>query len=190
MASLAENALDFTLGRAQDTLGHGLLLWDGAAEGGSRGGYWSNARKAFGFAAIARFKPDSSHRRNLLFEDETAFPKTKPKPGVRGANYEFRPTDTSSLGVTDTAVGSADPRLNPFRDGLTVLNLRAYTSPLFISREVRARIRVREERNDDFFRVHCVDRAGGTYVRHGVVEAEDHVSVRIFRRRRSRDASA
>ena len=54
---LGENVLDFTLGRAQYPLGHGLLLWDGAAEGGSRGGYWTNARKAFEFAAIGRFRP-------------------------------------------------------------------------------------------------------------------------------------
>ncbi len=53
---LGENALDFTVGRAPYTIGHGLLLWDGAAEGGSRGGYWTNARKAFQFAAIGRFQ--------------------------------------------------------------------------------------------------------------------------------------
>jgi hypothetical protein len=43
----SENVVDLTVGRAQYQLGHGLLLWDGAAEGGSRGGYWTNARKAF-----------------------------------------------------------------------------------------------------------------------------------------------
>jgi hypothetical protein len=41
----------------QYRLGHGFLLWDGAAEGGSRGGYWTNGRKAFQFAAIGRVKP-------------------------------------------------------------------------------------------------------------------------------------
>ena len=55
--SIGENALDFTVGRAPYQLGHGFLLYDGAAEGGSRGGYWTNARKAFEFAAIGRFKP-------------------------------------------------------------------------------------------------------------------------------------
>jgi len=29
-------------------------VWDGAGEGGSRGGFWTNARKAWQFAAIAR----------------------------------------------------------------------------------------------------------------------------------------
>src|SRR5262245_58312769 len=44
---LGENALDVTVGRAPYQLGHGFLIWDGAAEGGSRGGYWSNIRRAF-----------------------------------------------------------------------------------------------------------------------------------------------
>ena len=55
--AIGENALDFTVGRTQYRLGHGFLLLDGAAEGGSRGGYWTNARKAFEFAAIGRLKP-------------------------------------------------------------------------------------------------------------------------------------
>ena len=33
--TIGENALDFTFGRAQYRLGHGFLLWDGAAEGGT-----------------------------------------------------------------------------------------------------------------------------------------------------------
>ena len=37
-----------------------MLLYDGASEGGSRGGYWTNARKAFELAAIGRFKPGNS----------------------------------------------------------------------------------------------------------------------------------
>ena len=44
--TIGENALDFVVGRTQYRLGHGFLLWDGAAEGGTRGGYWTNARKA------------------------------------------------------------------------------------------------------------------------------------------------
>ena len=41
---------DFSVGREPYKLGHGMLLYDGASEGGSRGGYWTNARKAFELA--------------------------------------------------------------------------------------------------------------------------------------------
>ncbi len=61
-----ENALDFRVGRSQYRLGHGYLIFDGASEGGSRGGYWTNARKAFELAAIARLKPGRTRRRALL----------------------------------------------------------------------------------------------------------------------------
>ena len=54
---IGENALDFTVGRTQYKIGTGFLLWDGGGEGGSRGGFWSSARKAWEFAGVARFKP-------------------------------------------------------------------------------------------------------------------------------------
>src|SRR5688572_29262719 len=44
-----ESLFDVTLGRARYRLGTGMLLWDGSSEGGSRGGYWTNARQAFEF---------------------------------------------------------------------------------------------------------------------------------------------
>ena len=64
--TIGDNALDFTLGRTPYQLGHGFLLYDGAAEGGTRGGYWTNARKAFEFAAIGRFKPGPHTDRDVL----------------------------------------------------------------------------------------------------------------------------
>ena len=67
--TIGENALDFTVGRSQYRLGHGFLLFDGAAEGGSRGGYWTNARKAFEFAAIGRFKP-GAHKVEAFYLDK------------------------------------------------------------------------------------------------------------------------
>ena len=56
MLGLGENALDFVVGRTQYKLGHGMLIYDGGSEGGSRGGFWSGARKAFEFATIGRVK--------------------------------------------------------------------------------------------------------------------------------------
>ena len=67
--TIGENALDLTVGRARYRLGHGFLLFDGAAEGGSRGGYWTNARQAFEFAAIARLQP-AHHKVELFYLDK------------------------------------------------------------------------------------------------------------------------
>jgi hypothetical protein len=54
-AQAVKTAVDFSVGREGYKLGHGMLLYDGASEGGSRGGYWTNARTAFELAGIARF---------------------------------------------------------------------------------------------------------------------------------------
>ena len=86
--ALGENAIDFTVGRAPYQLGHGFLLYDGAAEGGSRGGYWTNARKAFQFAAIGRFKPGLTRSRRSI-STRTSSRRTTPAAGCGALNYEF-----------------------------------------------------------------------------------------------------
>ena len=73
--SLGDNALDVTVGPGEVQLGHGFLLYDGAAEGGSRGGFWTNARKAFQFAAIGRVKAGRHPLRGSI-STRTSFPET------------------------------------------------------------------------------------------------------------------
>ena len=86
--TIGENALDFTVGRAQYRLGHGFLVYDGAAEGGSRGGYWTNARKAFEFAAIGRLKP-GPHTVELFYLDKDELDESDSGSRLWGTNYEF-----------------------------------------------------------------------------------------------------
>ena len=123
----SENLLDFTVGRAQYQLGHGFLLYDGAAEGGTRGGYWTNARKAFEFAAIGRVKP-GRHTVEAFYLDKDDLPEADSGSRLWGANYEFAPAEDTTLGVTYMR-WFARPLLRPDRDGLDVFNVRAFTAP-------------------------------------------------------------
>ena len=124
---LGENALELTFGRARYELGHGLLLWDGAAEGGHRGGYWTNARKAFELAAIVRFKPHH-HTLEAFYLDKDDLPEADTGSRVWGANYEYAIGEDTTLGATYMK-WYAHPEEAPQRDGLDVFNLRAYTAP-------------------------------------------------------------
>jgi hypothetical protein len=103
------------------------LLYDGSAEGGSRGGYWTNARKAFEFAAIGRVKP-GPHTAEVFYLDRDELPEADSGSRLWGANYELSARG-STFGATYLKV-IADPALLPERDGLNVFNLRAYTAPL------------------------------------------------------------
>jgi hypothetical protein len=147
---LGENALDVVVGRAPYTLGRGLLLWDGAAEGGSRGGYWSNARKAFEFATIARFKP---HRHTLeafyLVKDD--LPENETGSRVAGFNYEFRTGEHSTLGATYMK-WQAKSDIEPQRDGLDVLNVRLYSAPFPALRALSFEFEYAAERNGEALR--------------------------------------
>ena len=123
----SENLVDVTVGRAQYRLGHGFLLWDGASEGGSRGGYWTNQRQAFEMAAIGRYKP-GNHTVEAFYLDKDDLPEANSSSKLSGVNYEYAFGEDTTLGVTYMD-WSANPAERPERDGLAVYDLRAFTAP-------------------------------------------------------------
>jgi hypothetical protein len=120
--------LELTVGRAPYQLGHGMLLWDGAAEGGTRGGYWSNARKAFQFAAIGRLKP-GRHTLEAFYLDKDDLPEADSGTLLLGANYELALGEDSVVGASYLRL-FARPVASPRRDGMDVFNLRAFVTPI------------------------------------------------------------
>jgi len=144
LEGLGENALEFTVGRARYRLGNGLLLWDGAAEGGSRGGYWTNARQAFEMAVIGKFTlGDNLFEAFYLERDD--LPENDSDTQLAGLNYEYSIGEDTTLGGTYMQF-SADPAVRPERDGLNVYNLRAFTSP-FPSRALSFELEYAKEDN-------------------------------------------
>jgi len=128
LGGLGENALDFTVGRAPYELGHGFLVWDGTAEGGTRGGYWSNIRKAFEFAAIGRFKA-GPHTVEAFWLDRDELPEATTGSRLLGFNYELTLGAATTIGATYLR-GFAHTDQKPTRDGLNIYNLRLFTAPL------------------------------------------------------------
>lgn len=146
--SMGENdSLDFTVGRTQYKLGHGMLLWDGAADGGTRGGYWTGARKAFEFAAIGRFKLASNTFEGFYLDRDDS-PDADSDSKVYGFNYEYAFGEDTTLGATYMK-WSADPAVAPQRDGLEVHNLRAFTAPFPNFKALSFELEYAEEVNGD-----------------------------------------
>jgi hypothetical protein len=115
------------VGRTQYKIGHGFILWDGGGEGGSRGGFWSNARKAWQFAAVGRLKP-KNHTLEVFYLDRDEVPESETGTRLWGGNYELAVGDTSTFGATYLKF-HADREVKPDRDGLSVFAARAFTSP-------------------------------------------------------------
>jgi hypothetical protein len=124
---IGENALSFTAGRASYTIGHGMVIWDGAAEGGSYGGFWSNARKAWAFAGLATFAPAHNNLTGFYL-DRAELPEAKTDTRLYGLNYEWSPTEVTTLGATYAHI-MANPDVKPDRDGENLYDLRAFTAP-------------------------------------------------------------
>ncbi len=145
--TIGENALDFTIGRSQYQLGHGFLLYDGAAEGGSRGGYWTNARKAFEFAAIGRLKP-GPFTFEAFYLDKDELEESDSGSRLWGTNVEYSIGEETTLGATYMK-WSADAEIRPERDGLNVFNVRAYTAPIPDIPDLSFEFEYASERNGD-----------------------------------------
>ena len=142
-----ENLVDVTLGRTQYQLGHGFLLWDGASEGGSRGGYWTNARKAFQFAAIARVKP-GPHLGEFFYLDKDELEESDSGTRLLCGNYEYTRGEHTTIGVTYMKL-FAHADIRPGRDGLNVFNVRAYTAPVPALPDLSFEVEYASERNGD-----------------------------------------
>src|SRR4051794_38845422 len=94
---LGENALDFTVGRTQYKIGTGFLLWDGAGDGGSRGGFWTGARKAWEFATVARVKPERHTFEGFYFDRDEA-PEIEAGARLFGGNSEYAVNEANTGG--------------------------------------------------------------------------------------------
>jgi hypothetical protein len=150
LGGLKEDALQFTVGRAPYTIGNGYLVWDGAAEGGSRGGYWTNGRKAWKMAAIGRFSPNA-HTIEGFYLEKNELPEEATRSRLWGVNYEWAPTDSTTMGASYLRNG-ADAAVLPERDGLNVLNVRAFTSPLPKTPDLAFEFEYAREENGDLLR--------------------------------------
>ena len=146
----SENLLDFTVGRTQYKIGHGLLLWDGGGEGGSRGGFWSNARKAWQFAAVGRLKP-KNHTFEVFYLDRDEVPESETGTRLWGGNYELAVGDKSTFGLTYLKF-NADRGVKPNRDGLNVFNARAFTSPFRSLPDLSFELEYAHEENGDLLK--------------------------------------
>ena len=123
--SIGDDALDVQVGRLPYKIGRGFLIQDGGGEGGSRGGYWSNARKAWEFAEVITFKP-KHHTFQVFYLDRAEVPETRTGTRLWGANYDLAWGEANTVGAT--FIGAMSDSL-PNRDGMSVVNLRAYVSP-------------------------------------------------------------
>src|SRR5262249_25771072 len=96
------------------------------AEGGSRGGFWSNARKAWGFGAVGRFTPKNSTLEGFCL-DKDELPESDAGSRVTGVNFEHTIGDANTFGATYLHTLTTD---GGTRNGMNVFDVRAFTAPL------------------------------------------------------------
>lgn len=105
--SLDNDTFTITVGRQDYTIGSGLLIDDGAADGGERGGWYLAMRKAFTESVVASL--DSEKWLFELFRLEN-HPRAGGNLGEAwGANVEYKFGDEAKVGTTYMGVDSNLP---------------------------------------------------------------------------------
>ena len=106
-AALDGDTLSIAAGRLDYGIGTGLLVDDGSADGGDRGGWYLGMRKSFSQSLLASLDSET-----WLFEvfQLSNQPRTGDTRGeAHGANVEYRFGDSAALGTSYLRVDTNDP---------------------------------------------------------------------------------
>ena len=105
--ALEGDTLTITVGRQNYSIGSGLLINDGAEDGGERGGWYLAMRKAFTEAIVASLDSDKWLFEAFRLENHPR--KGGPLGEAYGANVEYKFGEESRLGTTYMEVNSNVP---------------------------------------------------------------------------------
>lgn len=125
--SIETGQLEIAGGRYAYQLARAYLLADGYSDGGSRGGYWSNARTAWAPGGRIQFRR-LGHTLEAFYLDRDERPESEADTTIGGMNYEWLSTDERwNLGASYFEIEASSNRAH--LDGARVYNLRAYAQP-------------------------------------------------------------
>ena len=105
--ALENSTFTVTVGRQDYSIGTGLLIDDGAEDGGERGGWYLGMRKAFTESVVASL--DSDRWLFELFRLENHPRRGGPLGEAYGANVEYKFREDTNLATTYMAVDSNAP---------------------------------------------------------------------------------
>jgi hypothetical protein len=121
-------------GRYPYQIARGFLISDGYADGGSRGGLWSNARKAWAPGAKAMYSR-SGHQLEVFYLDRDERPESDSEIRISGVNYQWQNADEAwTLGASFLRTRANELKLT--LDGADILNLRAYSRPFGVPLDI------------------------------------------------------
>jgi hypothetical protein len=143
--SVETGQFEIAAGRYSYQLAHAYLLADGYADGGSRGGYWSNARVAWAPGGRIQYRK-LGHTIEAFYLDRDERPESEANTTVGGINYEWLSADDRwNLGASWFEIGANVGRGQ--LDGAEVYNMRAYIQPFAAPLNIEMEV-VREDNGE------------------------------------------
>jgi len=128
---LGPDALELIVGRTPYKIGHGFLLSDGSGDGGSRGGFWSGARKAWKLAGLGRLKTEHNLVEAFFLERDD-LPEHETGTKLWGGNYELSLGPKEATTTFGLAYIKAKSSAIGDRDGMSVYDGRIFSTLPFL----------------------------------------------------------
>jgi hypothetical protein len=107
IAALEGDTFSIAAGRLDYSIGTGLLIDDGGADGGDRGGWYLGMRKAFSQSLVASLDSETWLVEVFQLRNQPRAGDTRGE--ARGANGEYRFGDSAALGTSYLRVDTDEP---------------------------------------------------------------------------------
>ena len=134
--SVESGQLEMAGGRYPYQIGHGFLLADGYADGGSRGALWTNPRTAWAPGVRLQYRL-RGHTAEIFYLERDDRPEWDADIRLSGANYEWQSADQAwTLGASYMNFRASE--LERQLDGADVWNFRIYTRPFAVPLTIEA----------------------------------------------------
>ena len=131
-----QGEFEVSVGRIPYVLGKGMIIADGYADGGSRGGAWTNIRKAWAPGGRLRYAR-GGHLLEYVYLERDDRPESITDTVVNGINYEWLSESGKwNLGSSWLWLDANDS--TPDLAGADVYNLRAYIKPFSAPMSINA----------------------------------------------------
>ena len=144
----SENLLDFTVGRTQYTIGHGLPPLGRRRRRGQPRRLLEQRPQGLAVRGGRPLEAEEPHPRGLLPRSRRGPGERDRAPGSGGRTTSSRSASKSTLGLTYLKF-HADRAVKPNRDGLNVFNARAFVSPFRALPDLSFELEYAHEENGD-----------------------------------------
>ena len=129
-SGLGQDVVDISGGREKYQVGSGFIMWDGHLDEGEDAGYWLAPLFAFDQAGIVKINTTPVNGQAFYLKADDFQDNSRLAGGNVEYNVEYDDKKSATLGLMYLQIFDSDDSLTFVRDGMNVINPRAFKIPV------------------------------------------------------------